>query len=37
MKMNFDEAYSRILRNLPVNDYEKRTFRLNKFIEHGHL
>jgi len=33
--MNFDERFGLILRHLPIKDYEKRTFKLQRYLE-GH-
>mgnify|MGYP001573382561 CR=1 FL=1 len=35
--MNFNDTFSLVLRNLSIEDYEKRIFNLKKFVENGHL
>mgnify|MGYP001609894315 CR=1 FL=1 len=35
--MNFNEILSMKLRNLPIKDYEKRTFNLRRYLENGYL
>ena len=35
--MEINETFSKALRKLPIEDYEKRTFNLRKYLENGHL
>ena len=35
--MNFNETFSKVLRELPTKDYEKRIFNLHSYLKNGHL
>ncbi len=35
--MDFEKTLSSNLRHLPIDDYEKRTFNLRRYIKNGHL
>jgi len=32
-----NETFRKVISSLPVKDYERRIFNLNRFIENGHL